>query len=152
MVRALTSEDQGAETRDQGGEQRRGSGQKGKDARLSCCAAFAFGNCAGKRRGHRGRKHGRGVRAAVHGFSGDGSGSGEREENDRGCTATRRRGRGAAERNTRRGRGETSREGLLTAVARRLDIENATQARLRFSLARACSSPIRCESLAAKLG
>ncbi|KAH8603654.1 hypothetical protein ERJ75_001800300 [Trypanosoma vivax] len=29
--------------------------------------------------------------------------------------------------------------GLLTAVARRLDIENATQARLQFSLARACS-------------
>ncbi|KAH8613268.1 hypothetical protein ERJ75_000806300 [Trypanosoma vivax] len=43
MVRAPTSEDQGAETRDQGGERRRGSGQKGKDARLSCCAAFAFG-------------------------------------------------------------------------------------------------------------
>ncbi|KAH8603652.1 hypothetical protein ERJ75_001800200 [Trypanosoma vivax] len=30
--------------------------------------------------------------------------------------------------------------GLLTAVARRLDIENATQARLQFSLARACSN------------
>ncbi|KAH8613269.1 hypothetical protein ERJ75_000806400 [Trypanosoma vivax] len=30
--------------------------------------------------------------------------------------------------------------GLLTAVARRLDIENATKARLQFSLARACSN------------
>ncbi|KAH8613264.1 hypothetical protein ERJ75_000805900 [Trypanosoma vivax] len=30
MVRALTSEDQGAETRDQGGEQRRAVGRKGR--------------------------------------------------------------------------------------------------------------------------
>ncbi|KAH8613259.1 hypothetical protein ERJ75_000806800 [Trypanosoma vivax] len=39
--------------------------------------------------------------------------------------------------------------GLLTAVARRLDIENATQARLRFSLARACSKGVRPENASA---